>query len=107
MSEREIIGFNEEQMKIIQSYRRDEARYKQKIAELEADRDSESRWAKEYLARAERAEALIKGMREMLDDKGSWHYYWCRATMGADEACDCGGDDLYNAAHDAGKDSQP
>jgi hypothetical protein len=36
MSEREIIGFNEEQMKIIQAYRRDEARYKQKIAELEA-----------------------------------------------------------------------
>jgi chromosome segregation ATPase len=28
-----------------------------RIAELEADRDSESRWAKEYLARAEKAEA--------------------------------------------------
>jgi hypothetical protein len=27
-----------------------------RITELEADRDSESRWAKEYLARAERAE---------------------------------------------------
>jgi hypothetical protein len=34
------------------------------VAELRADRDSESRWAKEYLARAERAEAEIKQWQE-------------------------------------------
>jgi hypothetical protein len=34
------------------------------LEQLRADRDSESRWAKEYLARAEKAEAEVKRLRD-------------------------------------------
>jgi hypothetical protein len=37
-----------------------------RITELEADRDSEARWAKEYLARAERAEQDAERLAEAL-----------------------------------------
>jgi hypothetical protein len=37
MTAHSIVGFDEEQMKIIQSYRRDEMRYKEKIELLRAE----------------------------------------------------------------------
>jgi U3 small nucleolar RNA-associated protein 14 len=37
-----------------------------RITELEADRDSESRWAKEYLARADRAEQDAERLAEVI-----------------------------------------
>jgi ethanolamine utilization microcompartment shell protein EutS len=44
----------------------------------------------------EKLQRIISDVAERLDDHQDWHYYWCRATMGADEACDCGGDQAYD-----------
>jgi seryl-tRNA synthetase len=44
-----------------------------RITELEADRDSESRWAKEYLARAEKADAMLASVLQMSSEINDHH----------------------------------
>jgi predicted RNase H-like nuclease (RuvC/YqgF family) len=87
-----------------------------RVAELEADRDSESRWAKEYLARAERAEADAERLAEALmniewieEDMKSSRYWMCphcRMMKIQGHSHDCIRQ-VALAAHDAAKDGQP
>jgi hypothetical protein len=49
----------------------------------------------EMQAENKRLKALVAGMADRLDDKCEWHYYHCYSLLGADEACTCGGDELF------------
>jgi hypothetical protein len=74
-----------------------------RITELEADRDSESRWAKEYLARAERAEADAERLATALQEIDNWAKAYPIDVLNGVK----GIVRPALAAHDAAKDGQP